>query len=122
MSQAPPPYQPPYQPSSGPPFYGLPPHHPKSVPALVLGILSLVFCGPFAGIPAMVMGRRAIRDIRSQPGRFGGEGLAQGGFWTGLVGTALTGLVILVFLVGSVVATAFDETCSTESGTTTSQC
>jgi hypothetical protein len=121
MSQAPPPYQPPYQPSSGPPYYGPPPNHPKSVPALVLGILSLVLCGLFTGIPAMVMARGAMRDIRSQPGRLGGDGLAQGGFWTGLIGTALSGFVVLVFIFGGVVATAFDDSCSAQTGATT-QC
>ena len=118
MSQPPPPpYQPPYQPS-----YGPPPSHPRSVPALVCGILSLVFCGLFTGIPAMVMGRTAIREIRSQPGRYGGEGIAQGGFWTGLIGTALSGLVVVVFIVGGVVASAFDDSCSTNTGTGTTQC
>ncbi len=120
MSQAPPPYQPPYQPPNQPQYYGPPPSHPRSVPALVLGILSIVLCGLFTGIPAMVMGRGAIRDIRSQPGRYGGEGLAQGGFWTGLVGTALSGFVILVFIFGGLVASSFDTTCTTNGST--SQC
>ncbi len=75
------------------------PNHPACVPALVLGILSIVLCGLFTGIPAMVMGRSALRDIRAAPGRVGGEGLAQGGFWTGLVGTVWTGLVTVFVLV-----------------------
>ena len=114
MSQAPPPYQQPYGPR---------PNHPRAVPALVCGILSIVFCGLFTGIPAMVMGRTAIREIRSQPGRYGGDGLAQGGFWTGLVGTAISGLVIFVFILGGVLASAFDDSCTTVgSDGTSSQC
>ena len=47
----------------------------------------------------MVMGRRALRDIRASRGVIGGEGLAQGGFWTGLIGTVWTALVTVFVLV-----------------------
>jgi Domain of unknown function (DUF4190) len=91
------------------------PNHPRAVPALVLGILSIVLCGLFTGIPAMIMGRSALRDIRASQGKVGGEGLAQGGFWTGLIGTVWTGLVTVfvlgVFAFGSVVHQQFQENC-----------
>ena len=65
----------------------------------------------------MVMGRRALRDIRASRGVIGGEGLAQGGFWTGLIGTVWTALVtvfvLVVFAFGGVVSSSFDQTCHT---------
>jgi uncharacterized protein DUF4190 len=105
----PPPYS---QPAYAPP----PPNHPAAVPALVLGILSIVACGLFTGIPAMVMGRRATREIRADRARFGGEAMAQAGFWTGIAGTALSGLVVLLFVglfaLGGTVHSEFQQTCT----------
>jgi hypothetical protein len=117
MSQPQQPQQPPYPPQQPYGGYAAPrPHHPSAVPALVLGILSLVLCGFFTGIPAMVMGRRAVREIRGGA-QYGGEGMAQAGFWTGLIGTALTALAALlvlgVFAFGGVVSGSFQQTCST---------
>src|SRR5690349_1960131 len=101
-----------------PPVYGrpAPPNHPSAVTSLVLGILSIVLCGLFTGIPAMVMGRRAIRGVRASAGRLGGEGLAQGGFWTGLVGTVwsagATLLVLLILVFGGTLSSSFEQSCT----------
>ena len=65
----------------------------------------------------MVIGRKAIKTADSSYGTYGGRGLAQAGFWTGLVGTVYTGLILLivlgVFVFGSSVSSSFEETCST---------
>jgi hypothetical protein len=118
----PPPGQPgqpgqPGGPSGGYPGYGYqgpPPNHGSAVTSLVLGILS---CGFITGIPAMVMGRRVIREVRASNGTLGGEGLAQAGFWTGLVGTVLTclsGLLVVgVFALGGTLSSTFEQTGST---------
>jgi hypothetical protein len=94
-------------------------NHPKAVPALVLGILSLVCCGLFTGIPAIVMGRRAAADIRYHPQSYSGLGLARAGFWTGLIGTAWsvvsTVIVIGVFVSGGFVQGSSHSTCHTTS-------
>jgi hypothetical protein len=127
MSQQPPyPPQPPYgqQPYGG---YPPPQNHPSATTSLVLGIISLVACGLLTGIPAMLMGRSALRDIRSQPGRYGGEGVARAGFWTGLVGTAwsavVTVLVLGVFSFGGAVHSSIQNSCQTiNQGPTTSSC
>jgi hypothetical protein len=109
--QAPPP-PPPYV----PPAYAPPaPNHPAAVPALVLGILSVVMCGLFTGIPAIVMGRRATREIRADRTRFSGEGMAQAGFWTGVAGTALSALALVLiaglFALGGTMHDEFQQTC-----------
>jgi hypothetical protein len=82
------------------------PNAEGAVTSLVLGIVSIVgSCTFVTGIPAMVIGRRAIRAVDESGGRLGGKGLAQAGFWTGLVGTVLGVLavaaVIAVFAIGS---------------------
>jgi uncharacterized membrane protein len=106
-------YYPPPRPSPQPV------NHPKAVPALVLGILSLVLCGLFTGIPAIVMGRRAANDIRYYPSRYTGLGIASGGFWTGLIGTILSCISIVAFValivIGVSTGTDSQTTCRTVS-------
>jgi hypothetical protein len=83
----------------------------------VLGILSLVICGCLTGIPAVVMGRRASREIDASGGRLGGRGIAAAGFVTGLIGTLWSGLsfivVVGVFVFGSAMSSSFEDTCGT---------
>jgi Domain of unknown function (DUF4190) len=87
-----------------------------AVTALVLGILGLVMCGPFTSIPAIIVGRKATREIDASQGHLEGRGMAQAGFVLGIVGTVLYGLmflfVIVVFVFGGLVASTFEDTCS----------
>jgi hypothetical protein len=76
-----------------------PPTPGSATAALVLGIVSIVMClGLFTGIPAMIVGRNAKREIEASGGRLGGEGVATAGVITGLIGTILSVLVILFFV------------------------
>lgn len=78
--------------------------------ALVLGILSLVMCGLFTGIPAMIVGRNAKREIKQSGGRVGGEGVANAGIITGLIGTIISGLGILFFILIMVIGLSASTT------------
>ena len=62
--------------------------HPKGMTVLVLGILSLVCCGPL-GIVAWVMGNTALREIDAEPGRYGNRQLVQIGRILGIIGGVL---------------------------------
>jgi hypothetical protein len=88
---------PPPPPGYGAPSYG-PPPHPQTATILVLGILSLVFCG-ILGIPAWVMGNRALREIDASGGALGGRSQVQAGRVCGIVATVLLMLAV-VFLIG----------------------
>jgi len=127
--QQPPGYQPGYpppgpQPGYPPPGYpqgypGYPPPaptHSKATVSLVLGILSLVMCGLFTGIPAMITGRQAKREIAESNGRLGGEGLASTGFITGLIGTILSALTVVaiigLFVLGAVISESSNDSCN----------
>lgn len=85
------------------------PTHPLAVTSLVLGVVGLVsllltpflivtfvgaICSPFA----IWLGVRARREIRAQPLAYSGEGVATGGFVTGIVGVVL-GIIGLVLIV-----------------------
>ena len=101
-----PPAQPPYgggYPPQGPPGYGAPSPQSsgKATTSLVLGIASVVVCGLFTGIPAIILGVKARREVRESNGQLGGEGLALGGIITGIVGTLLW-LVVYAFLIFAV--------------------
>jgi hypothetical protein len=93
----------------------------RATVSLVLGILSLVLCGLFTGIPAIVMGRRATREIDASGGTLGGRGIAQGGFITGIIGTVLTTIplliVVFVFALGGIVSSQFEKSCDTLTAT-----
>ena len=101
-----------------PPYgYPAPAQSGKATASLVLGIVSLAMCGFFAGIPAMILGNQAKKEIRASQGRIGGEGLATAGFVTGLIGTIWSAFAFLfvigVFVFGSVVSETFTDTCNT---------
>ncbi|MGH3411654.1 MAG: DUF4190 domain-containing protein [Marmoricola sp.] len=101
MSQPPPPQHPGYG------YYPPPPPREtsgKAVAALVLGILAFVSCGPFTAIPAIFVGRSAMRDVDASQGRLQGRGMATAGFVLGILGTVLfailIALVIIVVVIG----------------------
>ena len=103
-----PPYQPAYQQPVGQQTAG------KATTSLILGIVSLVLCGLFAGLPAIFLGFSARKEIRESNGRLGGDGLALGGIVTGILGTlwslVLVGMLIFgVALFGSAVDQACDD-------------
>lgn len=88
--------------------YG-PTTHSKAVPALVIGIISIVLaccCSPLGvvgGIVAAVLGNQAKGEIAASGGRLGGESQAQAGFVIGIVAIALGTVLFILGLVTEVV-------------------
>lgn len=113
---------PPGQPPMAPPGYGAampagPQTAGKATTSLVLGIISLLFCGLLLGIPAIFVGISARKEIRASNGRLGGEGLALGGIITGVIGTLWSIVVIAIVIVGlvaggSAVKNVYDQVCA----------
>jgi len=92
----PPPTDGPY--GQQPQYGGQPaPTHGSATTALVLGILSLVVCGPL-GIPAFIIGRRAEREVKMSQGQLSGEGLAKAGWIMGLIAMILMVLAVLLII------------------------
>ena len=54
---------------------------------MILGIIGMVLCCLFAGIPAIVLGHQAKREIDSAPGVQEGRGMATAGFVLGIIST-----------------------------------
>src|SRR5262249_27259405 len=63
--------------------------------ALALGIMSLVCTGLFTGVPAIVLGLAAQRDLARTPGARG-HGAAVAAVITGFVGTIVSIAAILI--------------------------
>lgn len=97
-------YSPPPPPPPGPGGYGYaaPKTNQKAIWALVLGILGLVCCGIFTGIPAIFLGNAAKKEIASSGGAQTGGGMAQAGFILGIVATVLGALGLILFATGVV--------------------
>ena len=73
----------------------------KAIAALILGVLSLVCMGFLTGVPAIIIGRMELTDIKNGKSPKQGESIAKIGFVLGIIGTALT---CLIFLGGVVIA------------------
>lgn len=88
-----------------PPGYAVPaaPDHPSANTAMVLGLVGLI--GTFVcGVPALlspfawVIGARAKREIDASGGALGGRDKAQVGYVTGIIGTVLLALGVLMLI------------------------
>ena len=77
----------------------------KALWSMILGILSLVCCGLFTGIPAIILGHMGKKEIDLAPGQTG-RGMAQAGFIMGIIGTVLSvvGFVIYAVIVAEMIS------------------
>jgi len=69
----------------------------KATPSLVLGIVGILCCG-ICAILAIIFGKQAKDEIAANPG-MEGAGMAQAGFILGIVGCAVWGISLLVYLI-----------------------
>jgi len=81
---------------------GLEPHRGTLI--LVLGILSLVLCGFFTGIPAWIMGKGDLAKIKDGIMDPEGEGPTKAGMICGMICCIISavgiGLIILLMILG----------------------
>jgi hypothetical protein len=81
---------------------GLEPHRGTLI--LVLGILSLVLCGFFTGIPAWIMGKSDLAKIQAGHMDPEGVGPTKAGMICGMIcciiSAVLIGLIILLMILG----------------------
>ena len=78
------------------PIPGEIPTEGKATASMVLGILSVVCIGIFAGIPAIILGHMARKNIRSSLGRLKGDGMALAGIIMGYVSVAYTCVMLII--------------------------
>jgi hypothetical protein len=93
------PYGPGPGPGSGPGPMAQP--HPQGTTVLVLGIVGLVVCF-IAGIIALVIGNKALREIDANPGAYNNRQSVVIGRILGIIGIAwqvILGIVYVIFVV-----------------------
>ncbi len=74
--------------------------HTLAIVSLVFGILGLVqVCPGLGSIIAVITGNMARGDIRRNPARYTGDGLAQGGVILGWIGIALMACALVGFAI-----------------------
>lgn len=86
-------------PGSDKPLVGPPESSAKALLSFLLGILGIACLWILAGIPAVLLGLLARRDIQRSGGRLGGDGLALAGIVLGAVGC-----LISLPVIGTVIA------------------
>ena len=92
-------YTPPPPPPPGTGGYAAPQTNPKALWAMILGILGIVSCGVLAGIPALILGNSAQKEIAQSGGAQTGEGMAKAGVIMGWIAVALAVLGIVVIII-----------------------
>lgn len=93
-----------YPPAYGygyPAYGGYYPKNSYAVWSLVLGILGLVSCGLFTGIPAIIVGNNAKKAAAA--GEADNPGMATAGVVLGWIGTGWSSLVVVGYLIFVVV-------------------
>jgi hypothetical protein len=92
---------PPPPPEAGGYGYAAPQTNQKALWSMILGILSIVACGLLAGVPALILGSSAKKEIAAAQGAQTGEGMATAGVILGWISVAIS-VVVLLFFVGGV--------------------
>ena len=65
---------------------------------MILGIVSVLLCGLFAGIPAVILSNMGKKEIAASGGRESGGGMATAGLVLGIVSIAFS-VFYLIFLI-----------------------
>ena len=80
--------------------YAQPQTSQKALWSMILGILSPLCCGIFTGIPALILGNLAKKDIARSGGMQTGSGMAKAGVILGIISIVLSVLGIILYATG----------------------
>ncbi len=81
---------------------GVPEQNKKALWSMILGIVGLVCCGLFAGIPAIILAQQAKKEIAASGGRQSGSGMATAGLVLGIIAVVFSVLYLLLVVTGAV--------------------
>jgi hypothetical protein len=81
---------------------GVPQPHPQGTTVLVLGIVGLVFC-LVAGIVAIVIGNKALKEIDANPGAYNNRQNVVVGRILGIIGIVWQVLGIIAYVILGVI-------------------
>lgn len=75
---------------------------PLAIWSLILGIVSIVLCGPISAIPAIICGHMARARVKAEPEKWSGEGMALAGLIMGYFAIVATILLVIFGLVAAI--------------------
>lgn len=81
-------------------------NYPLAVWSLILGVLSIIPCGPIAAIPAIICGHRARSRIKIEADVYTGDGMALAGLIMGYFSIVLFFLLALIGIMIAITAPA----------------
>jgi hypothetical protein len=79
-----------------------------AVLSLVFGILSLLACGPFLGLPGVICGHLARKRAREETLPSSNGGLSLAGLITGYIGLVFYGILFTIYIIIIVIAVNAD--------------
>lgn len=91
-----------YPPQAPGGYSGAPQNNTKATISLILGIVGLLCCGLFAGIPALILGLIAKKEIEQSNGMQTGGGLALTGIILGSIALAWSLIYGVLLLSGAI--------------------
>jgi hypothetical protein len=83
-------------------YGGAPQQNKKALWSMILGIVGLICCGIFAGIPALILATLAKGEIRASGGTQTGQGMATAGFWMGIVSIVFSVIYVILLATGTI--------------------
>lgn len=81
---------------------GQPQTNQKALISMILGIVSLICCGLFLGIPAIILANMAKKEIAASNGTQTGGGMATAGLILGIVAVAWSVIYLILVLTGAI--------------------
>jgi hypothetical protein len=87
--------------------YAAPKTNQKALWSMILGIVGIVCCGFVTGIPALILGNMAKKEIAASGGAETGGGMATAGVVLGIISIVLGLISLVLFATG---ALNFDTT------------
>ena len=82
-------------------YGGVPQQNKKALWSMILGILGLVCCGFFTGVPALIIGNQAKQEIAASGGTQTGEGMAKAGVILGIIAIVFGIIGAIVYATGA---------------------
>jgi len=84
---------------------------PLAIWALVLGIVSIVMCGPLTAIPAVICGHMARAKIKEEPDKWTGDGMALAGLIMGYFSIVATILFFMIAILAAIAIPSILKMC-----------
>jgi len=75
---------------------------PLAIWSLILGIVSIVMCGPATAIPAVICGHMARAKIKGDPEKWTGDGMALAGLIMGYFSIVASILLFILAIIAAI--------------------